>query len=429
MHKIEQHTRAFLSTLPVRRYLLACSGGIDSVVLFHLLKKSSYSFEVMHVNYKLRGEASDLDQAFVEEMCSTAGIKCHVQAINMIDYLKANGGNLQQEARKFRYAFFESIRADGDAILLAHHADDQVETFFLNLSREAGFMGLSAMLPMHNNYIRPLLSITKEEILCYAKQENITWREDASNQLLKYNRNKWRHVFLPFLEETIPSIKASILTLIPYFQEGQLELENSVASFVHDIQTEGNLPYATFDSLDEHGLAELCAQLGLSKRNVTSLQKIRRASKGSFLEMKVFDYHFIVHERNALVFCRTLKCDDQFVLHTESVVSLPATFDKHAIYVNPSKIKGRLHVRPWQKGDRMAPVGMKGTKLISDILTDAGVEHSSRSSKLVVCDEEKILWCVGHCIGREALATDDSEKCKIVVLPENAQHNKNSFQG
>jgi tRNA(Ile)-lysidine synthase len=403
MADIEKHIASFLGENPLAHYFVACSGGVDSMVLVHVLHKLGKRVSVLHVNYMLRGEDSELDQSIVETVCNEKGIKAHVKRIDFNRYLKETGGNLQEEARKARYRYFETFKLKSEfKIVLAQHADDQIETFFLNISRNAGMMGLSCMLDEHNNYVRPLLPFTKEEIRAYAIDQKVKWREDLSNSSNKYSRNKLRNVFIPELIETIPTLKESVLTLVAAFQETQKDLESNVQAIVQTISHQQKLSFETFDALNEFERIELLRQLDIPASSMSEFAKLRIAEKGKHLLISHQLYRSIIREEDYFYFQKREGMLVLPVLNIEEVTELPDQFSKEEIYINPDKIKGTLNVRVWKEGDRMKPVGMKGSKLISAILSDAKIPHHARYLQLVVHDEEKILWCVGVAVGREA---------------------------
>lgn len=414
MRDPESALKDFLGDDPWSRYFVACSGGADSITLLHILHKLNKKVSAVHINYLLRGEDSEKDQQLVEDTCKQLGIPCHVKRVDLKRYLDEAGGNLQEQARKVRYSYFETFKVRSDHfIVLGHHSDDQVETFFLNLARGGGMMGLSAMLPKHGQYLRPFLKFTKEEILDYARKHQLKWREDLSNAKNEYNRNKLRNVILPELEKEIPSLRQSVLTLVDAFQMTQQELETAVKELVRKIEYEHVLLLEEYSALGEFERIELLRQLDLSSSVAEELNKLTDAEKGKRIQLNDSRFQMIIRETDHFYFG-----EEEPMLILPSIVKtmvdqLPSTFTKDEVYLDPKKIKGDLKVRAWRKGDRMKPVGLQGSKLVSDILTDAKVPHSVRSHQLVLTDDEKILWCVGFAIGREAIATKDSEILRV----------------
>jgi tRNA(Ile)-lysidine synthase len=287
MSKIKEHIQEFTASFEAdTTYYVACSGGVDSMVLLSILHQLGKTIHVLHVNYQLRGEASDLDQQLIEDYCNQHSIPYSINSVQLSKELE-NGGNLQDLARNVRYSFFKEKALEiHTKIVLAHHADDQLELFLLNIARKSGVMGLSCMLPEYGRIIRPLLPFSKQEILEFAKKEGIVWREDASNQSNKYRRNSIRNVFLPEIEAQLPEFRESCLYLIEQFQKNQLEVEQKIKIVTHKIQQENLLLYTDFDVLTEVELIELLRQLAIPFGLLKEFKKLRHAENGKRLQLK-----------------------------------------------------------------------------------------------------------------------------------------------
>jgi len=418
MHKLNQQITTFFSAHPAERYFLACSGGIDSMVLADLLLSNNFPLEIVHVNYGLRGEASDGDQLFLEDFCKMKGIQFHGKKVNLKAFLNEQGGNLQEEARKVRFTFFEEILTDkAGKLVLAHHADDQVETFFLNLARGGGMMGLSGMLEVHGNYLRPLLPFRKQQLLDYAHERDLTWREDHSNAESKYSRNKLRNIILPKLSEIQPNVVDQVLVLTRIFQENQSVLQEKIALTIADFTPEHTIPLDVYISLEEVEKIELLRQFNIPVGFLSEVNKLAIAEKGKFLNFFGEMPGRMVREREGF-YLKYKGVNEQKhagTLVIEANIALPEVFSKTAIYLNPNVISGELQLRFWQVGDRMKPIGINGSKLISDILTDAKVPHHLRNTQRIVTDGQRILWCVGHAVSREAIAAKGLPCIKVTV--------------
>jgi tRNA(Ile)-lysidine synthase len=287
MSKIKAHIQEFTASFEAdTTYYVACSGGVDSMVLLTVLHQLGKTIHVLHVNYHLRGEASDLDQQLIEDYCNQHSIPYSINSVQLSKELE-NGGNLQDLARNVRYSFFKEKALEiHSKIVLAHHADDQLELFLLNIARKSGVMGLSCMLPEYGRIIRPLLPFSKQEILEFAKKEGIVWREDASNQSNKYRRNSIRNVFLPEIEAQLPEFRESCLYLIEQFQKNQLEVEQKIKKFTHKILQENLLLYADFDLFTEVEQIELLRQLAIPFGFLKEFKKLRHAENGKRLQLK-----------------------------------------------------------------------------------------------------------------------------------------------
>ena len=287
MSKIKEHIQEFTASFEAATtYYVACSGGVDSMVLLSVLHQLGKTIHVLHVNYQLRGEASDLDQQVIEDYCNQHSIPYSIHSVELSKELE-NGGNLQDLARNVRYTFFKEKALEiHSKIVLAHHADDQLELFLLNIARKSGVMGLSCMLTEYGRIIRPLLPFSKQEILEFAKKEGFVWREDASNQSNKYRRNSIRNVFLPEIEAQLPEFRESCLYLIEQFQKNQLEVEQKIKIVTHKIQQENLLLYSDFDLLTEVEHIELLRQLAIPFGFLKEFKKLRHAENGKRLQLK-----------------------------------------------------------------------------------------------------------------------------------------------
>jgi len=405
MNKLQQHIKQFIQPFKDETLFVACSGGIDSMVLLDLLSTVHQHIHVLHVNYHLRGEDSNHDQQLIEVECNKKQIPFTVLEVDLKSELNTSNGNLQDKARKIRYDFFEKqMTKTPSKLVVAHNEDDQIETFFINIARKSGIMGLSAMLPIHNNILRPLLSISRADIIKYALEKGVNWREDKSNLENTYQRNKWRNIFLPLIQKEKSTIKESVLLLIEKFQETQAILEKKVSDLSRQISETGVLRFKDFDLLSVEERFELLRQLNLGTTGILlEIQKLRLSEKGRKLMLQQNDFIEIIREDDFFFFERS-KFNDLPTLKLTSTSQLPSTFNKSSIYLNKAEIKGELVLRSWNIGDRIEPIGLNGSKLISDVITDAKVPHHQRNQQLVLCDDNSILWCVGLCISKKAIA-------------------------
>ena len=407
MPKVPENTRSLWQDLTRKKVYLACSGGVDSMVLMHLFASLKVDLNVILGNYQLRGKASIQDAELVQSVCDQFTIPCEIRTVDLKKQLQ-NGGNLQDEARKVRYTWFEEILADNprNRIALAHHKDDQVETFFMNLARKSGVLGLACMKHEHMGIVRPLLDFSKAEILKYARVNSIEWREDQSNKSNAYTRNRLRNEFIPFLSTEIPNLSASVSLLIEHFQATQLQLETTVAPFVESIRHSNSLSVGSFERLSEWERVELLRQLNIAASYTNRILELRE--RGKQIELNHSDFSSIVRDENQYTFLKLETFLSELII--EETDTLPKEFNKDVAYFDASKIKGRLLLRKWEIGDRISPIGMKGSQLVSDVIKDAKITANAKQNQLIVHDDENILWCVGLKISRKALPNDQSEK-------------------
>ena len=406
-------------SLSSKKIYVACSGGVDSITLLSIFKELNFDVEALHVNYNLRGQDSINDQNFVKNYCRDNNIPFHLKSIKLGEHLEENGGNLQEEARKIRYAFFEEFKKKSpqNVIALGHHLDDQVETFFMHIARKSGVLGMSCMLDENDQYIRPFLSFKKLEIIEYANNNGIQWREDVTNQTNKYIRNILRNILIPKIKESSPNIESGISTLIQVFQENQKLTEKTVTPIIDNIISTNRLTIKLYNQLSENEKFEVLRKLNLKHGYIKELDKLSISQKGKFISVDSTTLDSIYNEGDYFHFIKKntiKKAIPQLVI--ENVNKLPETFTSSSIYLDSEKIKGVLQLRPWKKGDRMKPIGLRGSKLISDIIKDAKVPSHLKNEILVLTDDENILWCVNLRVSSIACATTYSKSILQVTL-------------
>lgn len=421
MSNLQQHIEKEWKHLANKKIFLACSGGVDSMTLLHIFIHAKWQVEVMHVNYHLRGEDSNLDQQLVEKTCSDNTIPFHLKSIKLQDLLDEKGGNLQEVARNVRYDFFEEKRilSENNYIALGQHLDDQIETFFMHLGRKSGIMGMACMPNEHQRFVRPLLPFSKEEIIEYAESNGVKWREDYSNKTNKYKRNILRNIILPELHIQFPDLKTSITTLINAFQSTQKELENKISPICLDIILSGELSFEKFDVLSQEEKNELLRQLGQKPGLLIDLEKIRNAQKGKKIKLeKSTDCQFdaIYNEKSKFLFISESKNRTIPKIKIEKIDQLPTSFTKDEIYIDLQTINGEFQLRKWKTGDRMKPIGLEGSKLISDIIKDAKVPTAEKENIFVLTDNDKILWCIGLRVSALSVAKETSTEIMKISL-------------
>jgi tRNA(Ile)-lysidine synthase len=401
-----------------QKVYLAISGGLDSVVLFHLLQAQKVDVHLLHVNYNLRGEDSIADEKFIRELAKVNAVPLAVLNYEMKAHLAEMGGNLQNEARKIRYSFFQNyLSKEPNSILMtAHHFDDQMETFFMHLSRKSGIAGLSCMAEQNGNHWRPLLNFSKQELKKYVLENKFEWREDVSNQENKYLRNLWRNEWLPKLKSELPSLEESVRVLIQAFQKERNHLEQEFLPQIAEINKNKSWLFSDFDSTPEEGKYLIAKELGFRFSEYERLVDLRQSDKSKYFEIERLNLQ-IWNDGDAFSF-QSYEIKPLPRLIIEEINSFPETFDKHIYYADKAKIKGEINLRHWQEGDRIASVGMKGSQLISDIIKDAKVPSAEKKNVIVVEDQEKILWCVGLKVGRLALTDSNSNEILRIRINE-----------
>jgi tRNA(Ile)-lysidine synthase len=382
-----------------RKYWLACSGGLDSVVLAHILTLNHVNFGIVHCNFKLRGSESDQDEKFVIELAKKLSVPCETKVIK-IDASK----NTQLSAREKRYEWFNKIIQAKSKVILAHHKDDQEETFWIQLERGAGVAGLVGMTSHHKGFIRPLLSYSKEEILELAQQNNWIWKEDQSNSSIKYKRNFYRLSLIPALREagienhTVNEIVANYQVLFNHLKK--------------QVLWSSPLKISDWERCPILLRHEILRRKNISIHFEAEITKLCRSQKGA--KIKVHPYH-VWNNGDTLHFSSAYT---DTPLPKISVKTIPfSTVDfskKQVFYFDANKLRGNIMVRNWKAGDYFHPLGMNGKKTISDYLTDKKIDASEKRNILILEDDEKIVAVCGF--APSELVKIDAKTEAIVVV-------------
>ena len=406
-----------------KRLILALSGGIDSMVLADLLLKAKVDFVLAHCNFHLRGEESDGDEQFVREFAERNGLKLFVKQFDTETYAKQHGLSIEMAARELRYAWFEELRQqlNYDYIAVAHHADDQLETFFINLLRGAGIRGLKGMQPVNGNIIRPLLDYSREEIHQYAVENGIKWREDHTNAETQFLRNKIRHELLPVIDSISKEGRASILKSISHLaSENELYRELVREKLSQIVMQKGDVQrWASLLPIEHpYGMQLLFEWLRDYGFNSDQVHFIYEALNGQPGTAFFSPTHRVTIERDGLELtplCRQqnvhMELSYQQILNDEhfEIDEFP-----RIAQLDYDKLTFPLELRKWQAGDRFHPLGMKGSRLLSDFLKDLKLTTSQKENVCVLLTAGgEIVWVIGFRIDERFKVTD---KTKTILV-------------
>jgi tRNA(Ile)-lysidine synthase len=414
------------------KLILGISGGADSVCLMHVFLELGYSFELAHCNFNLRGEESDADEYFVQELAKEHQLKIHVKQFDTLVYAAENKISTQMAARDLRYAWFEKLRIKSSAkyLAIAHHANDDVETFFINLVRGSGLKGFLGIKEKNNAIVRPLLSVSRLEIEQYLKDRGLVFREDSSNASVKYLRNKIRHELIPLLAQMNPSIQQTVKDEMRILDGVAQIYASKVEEVRKDLTQEKNgivqLEISALLALNPlHSyLYELLSAYGFY-----AVEAISKALQGQSGKQFFSSTHQLVVDREN-IFISLLNKENEVFEITEKTISLvypleinfKVMADKTIIYDNNiaqldvEKLKFPLTLRKWKEGDKFMPLGMKKFKKLSDFFIDSKFSIIDKQEQWLLCSGVDIVWVLGCRIDERYKLESNTKKVYIAQL-------------
>ncbi len=400
---------------PSGKYILALSGGIDSMVLADMLLQAKAEFVLAHCNFHLRGEESDGDEKFVRDYAERKGLSLYVKQFDTLNYAEEHKLSIEMAARELRYAWFEELRQQQscDYIAVAHHADDQLETFFINLLRGAGIRGLKGMRPVNGNIIRPLLDKSREEIHQYAIENGIKWREDHTNAETQFLRNKIRHELLPVIDSISKEGRASILKSISHLaSENELYRELVDEKLFQIVKKDGEVQKTSHLSpLTPQLLFEWLRDYGFNSDQVHFIYEAMNGQPGTSFFSPT---HKVTIERDGVELTPICQHDNTQV---ELVYEQHPNDDNFVIDKSPEvaqldydKLTFPLKLRIWQAGDRFYPLGMKGSRLLSDFMKDLKfTTRQKEECQVLTTAKDEIVWVVGRRVDERFKVTDKTK--------------------
>ncbi|MBQ6062012.1 MAG: tRNA lysidine(34) synthetase TilS [Prevotella sp.] len=418
------------------KYIVALSGGADSVCLLLAMKEMGYHIEAAHCNFHLRGEESERDESFCERLCQQEGVPFHCIHFDTLEYASLHHVSIEMAARELRYSYFEHLRVDLDAdgVCVAHHKDDSVETFFINLLRGTGIHGLMGISPKNGHIIRPLLCVGRKEIEQYLQDKKQTYVTDSTNLRDDVVRNKIRLNLLPVLSHINPSARDSILRTSSRLKEAVKLFDVGLASITKDclISQEEDLLTIDFSKSRqyEYVLYHLLSPKGFSPSQIENIAKAEGSHTGkeweSATHVALIDRERLlvyprVHHRRPMV----IPEEGNYVFTKKESISFMSGEKDHNFRISKSpetvcldaaRVAFPLIIRFVEPGDRFVPFGMNGSKLVSDYMTDRKKSVYDKQRQLVVTDSKgEILWLVGERIANPYRITDETKKVLTIV--------------
>ena len=426
--------------------LIAVSGGVDSVVLCELCSQSHYKFSIAHCNFRLRKEESDEDEDFVRNLSVQYGVTFYNKKFNISNHIGENKTRVQVTARNLRYDWFSELLSKKEDkkkyLLTAHHANDNIETLMMNFFRGTGITGLQGILPKQNykgqyDIIRPLLFARKPEIIEFAKENNLQYRNDSSNTSNKYTRNYFRNELLPALQHVYPEVEDNLLNNIHRFKDIYLlynqALLNTKKKLIEKYGNEIHIPVlkllktAALPSV----IYEIIKEFGFSAHQSEEVIKLLNAESGKYIQSAT---HRILRNRAWLIISPLNKTDilhyiieehEKELIFKGGLIKIEKTFppvninpDRNIALLDASFIKFPLLVRKWKQGDYFYPLGMQKKKKLSRFFTDQKLSLLEKENIMVVESDKKILWIAGQRIDdRYKIKATATNVLKLTLFP------------
>lgn len=397
-------------------------------MLAELLHRGGYRFEIAHCNFHLRGDESNRDEQFVRRLAERYGVPCHVAHFDTDAYASEKKISIEMAARELRYERFEQVRLERglDLIAVAHHRDDAIETFFINLLRGAGLSGLCGMKEENGKVVRPLLHISREEIDKFVADENLEYVDDCTNATDLYLRNRIRHQLIPLMRELNPSFDTTMEQNLHNLSDANEVFIRTLENIKNEVITKRP------DGIDEIAVSdveqfnpkstilfELLRPYGFNSDTVT---EILAGLNGESGRQYISQSHRLVKDRKTLQIIplnntdRRPDIDISEPFKRETLITLKT--GKDTILCDAEKLKRPLSLRKWRDGDRFYPFGMKGSRLVSDYFSDLKLSIIEKQQQWLLCDADgDIVWVVGHRADGHFAITDKTEdvvRIKIV---------------
>lgn len=396
-----------LSRLNLQSFNLcvACSGGLDSTVLLEAAVWTGLEPSILHINYQLRGEESEKDEAFVRALAQKHKLKIEVVRCPK-ELTKGKGINLQEAARKFRHELFRNFiqKSPGNRMLLAHHLDDQVETFFLQLMRGSGIFGLGGMHTERNGIIRPFLELSKETLKSYALENGIEWREDASNEENKYKRNQFRNIIIPQLLESNPELKNSVQLIQAAFRDTQHTIQDALNSKLETWKKNNQISFREWFELSIEERIACAYYFGWPIWIIERIQGLNNAK----LSAKI-DNSPLFRTKEGFSWNSNFTKITQWEFKIEEVEFLPGSFTNWEVYLDSENDTMPITKSFAKPSDTIQRIGVAGKTKVFKLLKDAGIPEQWRDSYPVFRRGEEICWVPGIAVSQKHVATPSTQ--------------------
>jgi tRNA(Ile)-lysidine synthase len=411
LQKLKNHIQQNFSFLQDKKLLVATSGGLDSMVLVHLFQKLNFNFALAHCNFQLRNLESDEDQKFVTNYSKQHNIPFFTTKFDTKKYSETYKLSTQVAARNLRYDWFNEIliQEKFDYIITAHHADDDVETFLIHISRGTGLEGLTGIPSQNGNIIRPMLPFSRKEIEIYASENQLQWREDSSNASDKYVRNKIRHHIVPVFKEINDSFLQSFQNTLEHLNQQQSLADDAVLLVYEKVVSEENQQLKiNISALLQYNNYKAYLYQWLHKYGFTAWNDVYDLIYSQSGKQIFSENYVLLKDREYLLLSQKTTDFESVVIHsvTENT-NFPLNFsfcntsnisnqNKNIIFVEESKLQFPLTIRKWNSGDYFYPAGMQGKKKVSKYFKDEKFTLFQKQQAFILESNNKIVWIIGH---------------------------------
>lgn len=428
------HLDSQLDFLYESRLLIAVSGGLDSIVLAYLCQQLKLTMAIAHCNFNLRDDESDGDENFVKALADEWGVAFYVTHFETTAYARKHGCSIQMAARELRYAWFFELAKQHhfDYILTAHHADDNLETFLINLTRGTGLDGLTGIPEISGKLVRPLLPFSREALETYAAKQHLKWREDRSNASVKYLRNKLRHEVIPVLKQANPYLLQNFQTTISNLRNSRFLIDDAVAAMqktvVEKVDGQVKLNIAQLKKSAHPGayLYELLKEFHFTAwadvAHLLDAQSGKQVFSSTHRLVKDRDYLILTrldietHDAPILISRGDSRVETPFgVLNITPVIAI-SEISKTIIYVDGALLEFPLTIRKWQVGDLFYPLGMTGKKKLSKYFKDEKLSLIEKDGIWILESGEKVVWVIGKRADDRFKVTEHTERILKIEL-------------
>ena len=425
------------------KLLIAVSGGVDSVVLCELCKRSGYDFEIAHCNFQLRGTESDRDEQFVKGLGEKYDVEVFVKKFETEKYAAENKSSIQAAARELRYTWFLELLKPPTFLLTAHHLDDNIETLLMNFFKGTGINGLRGILPKHDQLIRPLLFAWKEELRTFAETHQLKFVEDSSNASDKYTRNYFRNQLIPSIQKVFPQAEENLAHNLQRFREIELLYRQSIdlhkSTLLEQKGKEQHIPVLKLKKLTplETVLYEIIKEYNFTAHQVDEVKGLLQSESGKYISSST---HRIIRNRNWLIIspletsgaenilieendnlivfpdgqlqinkqARNPQSQSDRVIRAGTIPNLQAPTTNFSVQLDASLISFPLLLRKWKKGDYFYPLGMQKKKKLSRFFIDQKLSLTQKERVWVLEMNKKIIWVAGMRIDDRFKITDQT---------------------